>query len=122
MTSSSPGPDFVCIGMQKAGTGWLYDQLDFDKSFWMPPVKELHYLDNALNRPRTMLDNMHRRGKQDLAEYNEERRQRNRRPLDERDLSFLGRALRIRGRAVDLDAYADLFQPKGDLLSGDITP
>ena len=20
------GPDFICIGMQKAGTGWLYDQ------------------------------------------------------------------------------------------------
>jgi hypothetical protein len=57
-----------------------------------------------------------------LAEYNEERQRRNRRTLDERDLSFLARALRIRGQAIDLDAYAELFEPKGELLSGDITP
>jgi hypothetical protein len=122
MRSSSPGPDFLCIGMQKAGTGWLFDQLDFDENFWMPPVKELHYLDNTLKRSRSVLDNMYRRGNRDLAKYNEERRQRNRRPLDERDLIFLASALRIRGHAINLNAYAELFRPKGDLLSGDITP
>ena len=39
------GPDFICIGMQKAGTGWAYDQLQYHPDFWMPPVKEIHYLD-----------------------------------------------------------------------------
>src|SRR5206468_12793023 len=45
-TARAPsGPDFICIGMPKAGTGWLSDQLQFHPDFWMPPVKSLHYLD-----------------------------------------------------------------------------
>ena len=45
--ASINGPDFICIGMPKAGTGWLYDQLSHHPDFWMPPVKELHYLDRT---------------------------------------------------------------------------
>jgi len=41
-------PDFVCIGMQKAGTRWLYDQLASHSNFFMPPVKELHYFDQMI--------------------------------------------------------------------------
>ena len=41
------GPDFICIGAQKAGTRWLFDQLAFHPGFWMPPVKELHYLNRS---------------------------------------------------------------------------
>jgi len=41
----SPGPDFLCIGAHKAGSTWLYQQLDSHPDFWMPPVKELHYFD-----------------------------------------------------------------------------
>ena len=44
-------PDFLCVGAQKAGTSWLYRQLEPHPDFWMPPVKELHYLDN-LNRTK----------------------------------------------------------------------
>jgi hypothetical protein len=43
--SATSGPDFICIGMQKAGTGWLFDQLQYHPDFWMPPIKEIHYLD-----------------------------------------------------------------------------
>ena len=39
------GPNFLCIGAQKAGTGWLYEQLRSHSDFWMPPLKELHYFD-----------------------------------------------------------------------------
>ncbi len=38
-------PDFLCVGAQKAGTSWLYQQLEPHPDFWMPPVKELHYFD-----------------------------------------------------------------------------
>jgi hypothetical protein len=38
-------PDFLCVGAQKAGTSWLYRQLEPHPDFWMPPVKELHYFD-----------------------------------------------------------------------------
>jgi hypothetical protein len=34
------GPDFLCVGVPKAGTGWLFDQLNAHPDFWMPPVKE----------------------------------------------------------------------------------
>jgi len=38
-------PDFLCIGAQKAGTSWLFEQLRTHPNVWMPPVKELHYFD-----------------------------------------------------------------------------
>ena len=49
------GPDFFCIGAQKGGTRWLYDQLQLHPDFWMPPVKELHYFDRLRDAfdPRT---------------------------------------------------------------------
>src|SRR5690242_8404543 len=49
--AGDPSPDFLCVGAQKAGTSWLYRQLEPHPDFWMPPVKELHYLDN-LNRTK----------------------------------------------------------------------
>ena len=38
-------PDFLCVGAQKAGTSWLYHQLNSHPDFWMPPIKELGYFD-----------------------------------------------------------------------------
>ena len=42
-----PGPDFVCIGAQKAGTTWLFDNLEVQAGVWMPPEKELHYFNRV---------------------------------------------------------------------------
>ena len=39
-------PDFLGIGAQKSGTTWLYQNLAAHPQVWMPPVKELHYLDH----------------------------------------------------------------------------
>jgi len=94
-------PDFLCVGAQKAGTSWLYRQLEPHPDFWMPPVKELHYLDN-LNRTRRL--HAPRRG-------------------DERDTSFLEDMNNLGARFyLDLDSYGRLFCHKGPLLSGDISP
>lgn len=41
------GPDFVCIGAQKAGTTWLYENLNHHPDVWMPPVKEFHYFNRV---------------------------------------------------------------------------
>ena len=93
-------PDFLCVGSQKGGTTWLYSQLACHPDFWMPPIKELHYFDLLA---RTHADPP--------------------RPRDERDVCFLERVRRLSGRSyIDLDNYALLFEPKGSLLSGDITP
>ena len=47
-------PDFLCVGAQKGGTTWLYQQLDSHPDFWMPPVKELHYFDQLSRTKRVI--------------------------------------------------------------------
>jgi hypothetical protein len=95
-----PRPDFMCVGAQKGGTSWLYQQLASHPAFWMPRIKELHYFD-LLSRPKTGP----------------------RHPRDGRDIWFLERVKELAGRSyIDLENYARLFEPKGPLLSGDITP
>jgi len=40
-------PDFICIGMQKAGTTWLAANLGQHPDVWIPPIKEIHYFDEV---------------------------------------------------------------------------
>jgi hypothetical protein len=42
-------PDFMCIGMQKAGTSWLHEQLKTHPDVWLPKRKELHFFDSLKN-------------------------------------------------------------------------
>jgi hypothetical protein len=109
------GPDFLCIGMQKAGTDWLFDQLQFHPDFWMPPVKEFHYFDRKIapkvGRAGKFLNLSPQRLAQKLSV---------RRPWDERDYAFLREASQLRG--LDFERYAALFRYKGHLISGEITP
>src|SRR5436309_3929499 len=94
-------PEFLCVGAQKAGTSWLYRQLAEHPDFWMPPVKELHYFDELSRIPGAA----------------------SARPRDERDRRFLESIKRLSERShIDLEGYARLFEAKGLLLSGDITP
>jgi hypothetical protein len=99
--ASEGRPDFLCVGAQKAGTSWLYRQLEPHADFWMPPVKELHYLD----------------------QLNKTKRIHGPRCRDERDASFMDRMQDLRGRFyLDLENYGQLFHHKGKCLSGDISP
>ena len=94
-------PDFLCVGAQKAGTSWLYQQLEAHPDFWMPPVKELHYLDEL---SRTKRFHPPRCG-------------------DERDAVFLESMKELSTRFyLDLERYGRLFQHKGTRVSGDISP
>ena len=94
-------PDFLCIGLHKAGTTWLYQQLDSHPDFWMPPLKELHYLDNLTRTKR------HGPPRSD----------------DGRDATFLENIKDLSMRShIDLESYGHLFCHKGTLLSGDISP
>ena len=103
------GPDFLCVGAQKAGTGWLYEQLRSHPDFWMPPVKELHYFDRFWRSPRVSAE--------------EKQRTARRNARDERDGTFLSEMETLFARSeIDLPGYAKLFDPKEKLVSGDITP
>jgi Sulfotransferase family len=95
------GPDFICIGAQKAGTTWLYNQLAAHPDFWMPPRKEIHYFNERGHRPiKTWW-----------------------RSRDERDLRFRENLRSLGTQSwLDLANYGQLFLAKGSLLSGDITP
>ena len=94
-------PDFLCVGAQKGGTSWLYGQLERHPDFWMPPVKELHYL-NSLTRTRRFHPPRCR---------------------DQRDASFLDSMKNLSALSyIDLEKYGQLFEHKGSLVSGDISP
>jgi hypothetical protein len=110
------GPDFICIGMPKAATSWLYDQLSHHRDFWMPPVKELHYLDRSipkLKNSKRLLEDweaMSARAEQEGF------------PWGERERAFLEEVVSCAGEARDMGRYGRLFRHKGNLLSGDISP
>lgn len=115
-----PGPDFMCVGAQKGGTQWLYDQLALHPGFWMPPIKELHHFDAPGSRAghaRSILD----RALSDPEGDNRRRAEHRRRLLEERDLTFLRAFIALREGAT-IEDYADLFAGKGEEASGDITP
>ena len=98
---TSARPDFLCVGVHKGGTTWLYQQLDSHPDFWMPPLKELHYFDqlSRVQRPSSS------------------------RCRDERDRRFLESINSLSAKPyIDFEHYAQLFEPKGPLLSGDISP
>jgi hypothetical protein len=42
---------------RRAGTGWLYDQLKHHPDFWLPPVKELDYLNHSKPSPANVRKN-----------------------------------------------------------------
>lgn len=44
-------PSFLCIGAQKAGTTWLYDNIKEHPQVWMSPVKEIFYFDARTRAP-----------------------------------------------------------------------
>lgn len=44
------GPDFLCIGAQRSGTTWLYENLKGHPDFDMPPHKEIHYFNKREER------------------------------------------------------------------------
>ena len=100
-SAGDTGPNFLCVGMHKGGTTWLYQQLDSHPDFWMPPLKELHYFDQLGRVQRSSSP----------------------RRRDERDLRFLEEITNLSAKShIDLEHYARLFEPKGPLLSGDISP
>ena len=114
------GPDFFCIGAQKGGTRWFYDQVQLHPDFWMPPVKELHYLDR--NKPSPRATKLAKQAAADLPLLNRRRRRRYFRQLDQRDIDFLDAYARLPWSQVDLDAYAALFNDKRNRIAGDVTP
>jgi len=45
-------PTFICLGAQKAGTDWVYDQFGSHEDFWMHPIKEIAFFDTNFGARR----------------------------------------------------------------------
>ncbi len=115
------GPDFICIGAQKAGTRWLFDQLALHPDFWMPPIKELHYL-NASKRFLKFARPLLASADRNLTTTNRRRAKRMERALAPGDIDWLRARIWLHKQPIDLDRYARLFALRGERLSGDICP
>lgn len=118
MRAHVDGPDFLCIGSQKAGTTWLYDQIALHPDVWMPPVKELHYFSSAgFGLVTPMQRAVEQRGQPSryFAEGSH-------RTFGAREEAFFDRAAVLDHETIDFDAYKSLFSMKGAQISGDVTP
>jgi len=119
VVNSLTGPDFICIGLPKSGTGWLFDQLKYHPDFWMPPVKELAYL----HRPILELKEAERQFRNMKTQPQKHHRSdwSNRQQSDDRDYRFLEEAVEAIGKPLDIERYVKLFRYKNEALSGDIS-
>jgi hypothetical protein len=89
------------VSERNGRTGSLYENLQLHRDFWMPPRKELHYFDQFCRARR----------------FGPPRNK------DERDRRFVAGMEKLGEQPfLDLDSYARLFEVKGALISGDITP
>lgn len=108
--------DFLCIGVQKAGTTWLDRMLRSHRVVWMPVVKELHYYDEMFLPFVRSWSGQHRlKNGADVIRWQEE----SGRP----DPRIIREAKHIARETVDAQWYRDLFDmaPAG-MLKGEITP
>ena len=110
------GPDFICIGMQKAGTRWLYQQLRGHPDFWMPPIKELNFFNGNLEKKRNLrlIDIRAPKTASRLARHRAKRN-------DAVDAAFFRNVTSYCDNYLNFDWYESLLNLKGDLLTGDIT-
>lgn len=114
------GPDFICIGAQKGGTRWLFDQLNHHPDFWMPAIKELHYFNENIHLK--WADPLYARARYNMRRLNRKLERSKMRPLASSDVEWLRALIWLHGRPVDFDLYSRLFNLRGDRLSGDVTP
>jgi len=116
-------PDFLGIGVQKAGSTWLASVLRQHPDIWLPPIKELHYFDE-------LFGNVERGDKSRYFSEDSYVRRRWRRYLSSglkmairyptvKNVSWI---LRFLFGTRTLDKYSRLFAPAGGLTCGEITP
>ncbi|MCF8069627.1 MAG: sulfotransferase [Desulfobacterales bacterium] len=140
-------PDFLCIGLQKAATSWLYDQLRTHRDVWMPPVKELHFFDGAFNFIATRnkfghlvkniikgelydIDDLSFFRKAMLTAKADEQKEKRKRHLSLRsqNVNHLGldnhkiERYEYQAKKVEIDWYLSLFEGASRSVTGDVTP
>ena len=113
--NDQPGPDFVCIGAQKSGTTWLYENLAGHSEVWVPPVKEFHYF-NRVCINEQLLGRWGIPHPDGIARYKSALM-----TFDIKRLRWLRQYYRL---GLDKEWYLRLFDEKytGGKVSGELTP
>lgn len=109
------GLKLICVGGQKCGTDWLFDQLGAHADFWRPPFKEIGYFDRGFR-------DLQRRRVQERLEALLAKQQAGLANL-ESSIGFLRRLLDVRPdpRKGDFSWYLGLFENKSGYVV-DCTP
>ena len=118
-------PDFLCIGAERAGSTWLYKNLQKHPEIWLPPVKEIHYFDEqeklgSVNIWQRFFDknsSLNRRWRRILK--NQLSKQLTSNSLDRSNLRWY---LNYFFQPRNEQWYASLFPPNSNQKTGDITP
>lgn len=105
------GPHFLCIGMPKAGTDWLYEAFRANKNYLMLPIKELHHFDQR-----------HADGRFEKLQERLERRSKDTALMVKKWDVFQRRLDAYRDSNYSHESYRALFSIGRKKLSGDITP
>jgi hypothetical protein len=114
-------PDFLGVGAQKAGTTWLYRNLQAHPEIWMPPIKELHYFDEKTRLEGGLISRLRGDHPADVR-WRRQFRARFRHPLERltsRDLSW---DLKYFFGKPGTGWYASLFKPGRGRVKGEMTP
>lgn len=122
MTPVDQRPDFLGIGAQKCGTTWLWRMLAGHSDVWVPPEKEIHFLEEKRHSKLTVWQ----RVLGPTVEATRWRRQLKRqlKQLIRREVpwSMVGWYLKFFFARQDTAWYKQLFRPAGHRVSGEITP
>lgn len=109
-------PHFLCIGAQKAGTTWLHQVLNSHESIWLPPVKEIQFL-NEYYIPEAFTwtsDHRKRHAEADIRRIAQ---------ADTMDINRLRACVHILSEYVSYEWYEQLFDfaPENS-IRGEMTP
>lgn len=106
-------PNLICVGPQKAGTGWQHDQLRSCDQFWCPPIKELNYFTDRFLQPVNQ-----RKIAASVKGLNQDGGK-----LDTKDSQFYECVRSFKGgKPNSLDEYKKLFSFAEGRLNADISP
>lgn len=109
-------PEFLCIGAQKSGTTWLYENLKRHPEIWLTPVKEIHFFNYYLYHPSPFRRNFYTRI------WREQFRGETKQSLFSRNLYKLKWDLKFFFKPRTVEWYSSIFEPGVGKVTGDITP
>lgn len=109
-------PEFLCIGAQKSGTTWLYENLKQHPEIWLTPVKEVHFFNYYLYHPSPFRRKFYTRI------WREQFRGETRQSLLSRNLYKLKWDLKFFFKPRTVEWYSSIFEPGVGKVTGDITP